>query len=954
MEQMTTGREATSSSGCETQRVAQPDSLSDSLSDPLSAPVLQLDGAGGSAPPPGGPSRVGVARDGLRGSGAALPNFERIQSSFGRHDVSQVRVHQGEAVDGAASDLGARAYALGNDVGLSSGAQDLHTVAHEAAHTVQQAAGVHLAGQEGNAGDRWERNADAVADAVVAGESAEGLLDQATASGASGGAGLQLDPVEEPGLDAKLPKGTDIYKKDAVAATADKRKDHLLGKLAEKTRVMFYDIGDGTWSRVAFEAKDAKKTRDEERYTAKEAPLQGGGTVSEGWVLRDKLDNKHIATTSTSVSGHEKVTDPLWRVDERGKPQISVADVKQGNIGDCMLMAALVSIAAHQPDMIPSMLTDKGDTVEVALYNTMKAPVTVTVNKTVLRNTGTFSSTRIGARGPVLWPSILEKAVAKQVGGYRKIVPGQYEPYEVLLGHNVNRDAIFGQTGVDGLGKDEKLKQDFPALADKKYNKDWEKWKTFRGNGLADLEEHTGNFDPTPADVGVYLKKAGTSDAFRQAYVAALEGKKLWDGRVGTGDYSKRSLDAFARIQHALDRGEYVETGTKKTGKSGSGHSAGEDTTSVPGLAAPHAYAVMGTETHKNKAGKDVHYLRVRNPWGYQGMKYDKDFKRGKQDDAEFLVELSDLRRFFGENSKTSRVWRFTERSEAKFVEDAQGELDRTGELSARTKKALRTRVADAGPTIADLRERLQVVDARIVEARGKLDEAKRLAAEAKRTSDEASELALRTEREEADARGAETPDPGLVRDKAQAANTASKKSDAAYKSWSKLKTAAEKLENPVRSATADKNLLASRLKTAVEAKAAMEELLAGRDPRQPRVEQVAPQQQVADAPPRDPPVVSQPSATPSSDAQVSSQPPSIRSDAPVSSSSPSIRSDAPVSSSSPSIQSDAPVSSSSPSIRSDAPVSPTSSGPPETASSSQTPQVDARPSRTDKEEQTV
>jgi len=112
---------------------------------------------------------------GTAGSGGPLPYLDRIQQSFGRHDVSGVRAHTDGAAAGASAAMGARAYARGNDVAFG-GSPDLHTAAHEAAHVVQQRAGVHLKGGVGEAGDRYERHADAVADTVVAGGSAEALL----------------------------------------------------------------------------------------------------------------------------------------------------------------------------------------------------------------------------------------------------------------------------------------------------------------------------------------------------------------------------------------------------------------------------------------------------------------------------------------------------------------------------------------------------------------------------------------------------------------------------------------------------------------------------------------------------------------------------------------------------------------------------------------------------------
>jgi hypothetical protein len=125
-----------------------------------------------------------AARRGTSGSGGALPHRDRIQQLFGRHDVSGIRAHVGGAAAEAAHRIGAEAYAVGNDVAFRA-SPDLHTAAHEAAHVVQQRAGVHLAGGIGAAGDPFEQHADAVADAVVAGRSAEPLLDRVPAASKS-------------------------------------------------------------------------------------------------------------------------------------------------------------------------------------------------------------------------------------------------------------------------------------------------------------------------------------------------------------------------------------------------------------------------------------------------------------------------------------------------------------------------------------------------------------------------------------------------------------------------------------------------------------------------------------------------------------------------------------------------------------------------------------------------
>lgn len=147
-------------------------------------------GGGGAAADP--KAAQDVASEGLAGSGGGLPHGDAIQRSFGKHDVSHIQAHTGPEADGATQELGAKAYASGDQVAFGGGAPDLHTAAHEAAHVVQQREGVQLAGGVGRDGDAHERHADAVADRVVKGQSAEALLDAAPGrGGGQAGAGVQ-------------------------------------------------------------------------------------------------------------------------------------------------------------------------------------------------------------------------------------------------------------------------------------------------------------------------------------------------------------------------------------------------------------------------------------------------------------------------------------------------------------------------------------------------------------------------------------------------------------------------------------------------------------------------------------------------------------------------------------------------------------------------------------------
>lgn len=153
------------------------------------------------------PASVHAAADqGIAGPGGALPFGDQIQASFGSHDISGVRAHTDGAAQSASAAMGASAYAKGDAVAFGS-TPDLHTAAHEAAHVVQQRGGVQLKGGVGEDGDAYEQHADAVADKVVAGESAEPLLSSMT--GASDSHAVQSKAVQKLGvpLDKELPAG---------------------------------------------------------------------------------------------------------------------------------------------------------------------------------------------------------------------------------------------------------------------------------------------------------------------------------------------------------------------------------------------------------------------------------------------------------------------------------------------------------------------------------------------------------------------------------------------------------------------------------------------------------------------------------------------------------------------------------------------------------------------------
>jgi hypothetical protein len=200
------------------------------LHGPASEAPVQAKGAGGVR---------AAAGHGIAATATALPFGDQIQRSFGSHDVSGVQAHVGGQATEACDAMNAEAYATGNHVAFR-GAPDLHTAAHEAAHVVQQRAGVHFAGGVGRQGDAYEQHADAVADQVVAGGSAEDLLSQMAPGSGAGDEAVQMRGKlgsGEEAFDAMWEAHPHNYQEDEGENTSseDVREEHGLPDYMENT-----------------------------------------------------------------------------------------------------------------------------------------------------------------------------------------------------------------------------------------------------------------------------------------------------------------------------------------------------------------------------------------------------------------------------------------------------------------------------------------------------------------------------------------------------------------------------------------------------------------------------------------------------------------------------------------------------------------------------------------------
>jgi hypothetical protein len=149
------------------------------------------------------------------GASTGVPYRAEMEAAFGE-DFSSVRSTTGRAAD--LEGLGANAAASGESIAFGSSSPDKHTVAHELTHVVQErqsgGGGAPMAKSTvSQVGDASEREADAVADQVLAGEAV-------TVQSAPGG-GISRDPWSYVPTASASTSSTDVQSAPPAVATAE-------------------------------------------------------------------------------------------------------------------------------------------------------------------------------------------------------------------------------------------------------------------------------------------------------------------------------------------------------------------------------------------------------------------------------------------------------------------------------------------------------------------------------------------------------------------------------------------------------------------------------------------------------------------------------------------------------------------------------------------------------------
>jgi hypothetical protein len=276
-----------------------------------------------------------AAVEGVSGSGGKLPYLEKIQTSFGAHDVTDVQAHVGGAAGKASDAIGAKAYTMGDHVAFKE-VPDLHTAAHEAAHAVQQRSGVQLQKGVGQIGDVYERHADEVADRVVQRRSAEDLLSRATGTALRQVVQMSYDefmclPRPRENLfreieDLSLTDVNNILRRIGTPQHPDNLWQRIEGRYTGGTAQLVYDRLIERRNRLQSEGQGEEVERTEPEVTTTEGPTEREVEGAEHEPEREATPEGSIVITVTFQGRRIDTTEEALR--DFILQQIRIADVR--------------------------------------------------------------------------------------------------------------------------------------------------------------------------------------------------------------------------------------------------------------------------------------------------------------------------------------------------------------------------------------------------------------------------------------------------------------------------------------------------------------------------------------------------------------------------------------------------------------------------------------------------
>ncbi len=189
------------------------------------------------------------------------------------------------------------------------------------------------------------------------------------------------------------------------------RDPSIRGKDAAALETLIRHKADIMW--LSHDETDRGRNYDQKGVTLKDLERLGKGDTSE----HDRVTggrNAHFITQAVDdYSGFQKRIGRQSTELFEGMPDPN--SVKQGQIGDCFFLAALVALCTKDPKAVKNMIKQNPDGSYTVTFPG-RPPVTVSAL--------TDSEKALAARSNGLWAAVLEKAYAKMTQGPTSMEPG--------------------------------------------------------------------------------------------------------------------------------------------------------------------------------------------------------------------------------------------------------------------------------------------------------------------------------------------------------------------------------------------------------------------------------------------------------------------------------------------------------------------------------------------------
>ncbi|MEM7086036.1 MAG: C2 family cysteine protease [Bacteroidota bacterium] len=463
---------------------------------------------------------------------------------------------------------------------------------------------------------------------------------------------------EDPRLtkDLPVPEGTKNAPKGGVFKSNSEVKNQALVKIddgiaGKVCQILMGWRADQKTGAIAAEKGDYHKVKEE----VPEFAGKNSQKLKTGFVKKDKLIETNRVKDAPGLKYKDKTSHlkfPLF-----AKPP-SKNDIVQVGLGDCYLLAAMVSIVNADPShFIKHMRDNRDGTVTVKLYKDAGVPVVITIKKSVVVKDKFLERNQVPAfASGALWVQLYEKAyvAAGFIGSGPETLPSAEKSYGMIeggYGHiaqthitgkaaenhpiQINREDVQGK--ISGYFNSPEMKFHFQGLTtpdvsyehgtkDPKYLEDMHQYEHLL-KASQKLQELMNKTFVTTADLSEMLTKEGIKQIYIDIVMNKVKAAKIMTGPLGSGKYSKGELDLFNSITSKMIIGKTMTIGTRKDIFDNPeevlerGDSAGE--AKVKGLVGPHEYAILDYAPKPIEEGKALS-LKLRNPWSSYGRKYKK------------------------------------------------------------------------------------------------------------------------------------------------------------------------------------------------------------------------------------------------------------------------------------------------------------------------------------------